>query len=223
MAGTAISIPQLEFTVQGAGRLAHTAVPTLRFEVGVDAGGREIRSVLLDIQIQIAARRRGYASADRDRLFDLFGHEKDWGTTLRTLLWTRTTLVVPPFSASTVVPLDVACSYDLEVLATRYFDALSDGMVPLELLFSGSVFYTGEDGALQTARIPWDREAEYALPVRTWKETMERHFPGSAWVRLEKDAYDALVAYRSRHALASWEDVVRRLPEEDDPRTREAP
>jgi len=43
---------------------------------------------------------------------------------------------------------------------------------------------------------------------------MERHFPGSAWVRLEKDAYDALVGYRSRHALASWEDVVRRLPED---------
>jgi len=121
---------------------------------------------------------------------------------------------VPPFSGSTVVPVDVACSYDLEVLATRYFDALSDGAVPLERLFGGSVFYAGEDGALQTARIPWDREAEYALPVRVWKETMERHFPGSAWVRLEKDAYDALVGYRSRHALASWEDVVRRLPED---------
>ena len=214
MAGTAVSIPQLEFAVRGAGRLVHAAVPTLRFEVGVDAGGRDIRSVLLDVQIQIAARRRGYESADRDRLFELFGHEKDWGTTLRTLLWTRTTVVVPAFHGSTVAPVDVPCSYDLEVLATRYFDALSDGMVPLELLFSGSVFYAADDGALQTARIPWDREAEYALPVRVWKETMERHFPGAAWVRLEKDAYDALVAYRSRHALASWEDVVRRLPED---------
>ena len=214
MAGTAISIPQLEFAVQGAERVAHAAVPTLRFAVAIDAGGREIRSVVLDVQIQIAARRRGYADAARDRLFELFGHEKDWGTTLRTLLWTRTTVVVPAFSGTTVVPVDVPCTYDLEVVATRYFDALSDGMVPLELLFSGSIFYPGEDGALQTARVPWDREAEYALPVRVWKETMERHFPGTAWIRLPKSAYDALCAYKARHALASWEDVVERLPEE---------
>src|SRR3954463_223081 len=153
MAGTAITIPQLEFAVQGAARLAHAAVPTLRFDVAIDAGGREIRSVLLDVQIQIAARRRGYADAARDRLFELFGHEKDWGTTLRTLLWTRTTLVVPAFTGSTVAAVDVPCTYDLEVIASRYFDALSDGTVPLELLFSGSIFYSAEDGALQTARI----------------------------------------------------------------------
>jgi hypothetical protein len=213
MASTADSqtIPQLAFAVQGAQRLAHTAVPTLRFELHVDAGGRDIRSVMLDVQVQIAARRRGYDDAARDRLFELFGHEKDWGTTLRTLLWTRTTLVVPAFTGATVAALDVPCTYDLEVIASRYFDALSDGTVPLELLFSGSVFYTGEDGGLQTARIPWEQDAEYALPVRVWKETMERHFPGTAWVRLPKESFDALCAYKSRHALAGWDDVVRRL------------
>jgi hypothetical protein len=214
MAFAAVSVPQLAFAVEGAERLAHTAAPTLRFDLRVDAGGREIRSILLDVQIQIAARRRGYDDADRERLFELFGHEKDWPTTLRTLLWTRTTLVVPPFAGSTVAPLDVPCTYDLEVTASRYFDALTDGTVPLELLFSGSVFYTGDDGALQTARIPWEQEAEYALPVRVWKQTMERHFPDTAWVRLPKDSYDALVAYKSRHALAGWDDVVERLLEE---------
>jgi hypothetical protein len=211
MASTAVSIPQLAFAVEDAQRLAHAAVPTLRFALRVDAAGRDIRSVLLDVQIQIAARRRGYDDAARDRLFELFGHEKDWGTTLRTLLWTRTTLVVPAFTGSTVAAVDVPCTYDLEVIASRYFDALSDGTVPLELLFSGSIFYSAEDGALQTARIPWEQEAEYALPVRVWKETMERHFPGSAWVRLPKESFDALCAYKSRHALAGWDDVVDRL------------
>src|SRR4051794_8634747 len=211
MAGTAVEIPQLAFAVQGAQRVAHAAVPILRFELRVDAAGRDIRSILLDVQVQIAARRRGYDDADRERLFELFGHEKDWGTTLRTLLWTRITLVVPAFSDSTVAALDVPCSYDLEVLATRYFDALGEGTVPLELLFSGSIFYSGEDGALQTARIPWEQEAEYALPVRAWKEAMERHFPGTAWLRLPKESYDALCAYKSRHALPGWDDVVERL------------
>jgi Family of unknown function (DUF6084) len=201
---------ELAFTVEGAARLEHAAVPTLRFALGVEAG-REIRSVLLDIQIQIPARRRGYDADAHDRLFELFGPVADWGTTLRTLLWTRTTVVVPAFSERTVVDLDVPCSYDLEVAASRYMDALSDGEVPLEFLFSGSVFYSGEDGELQTTRLSWESEAEYRLPVRVWKETMERYFRGTAWVRLSKESFDRLSAYKSRNALATWDDALEAL------------
>ena len=170
-----------------------------------------MRSVLLDVQIQIAARRRGYDASAHDRLFELFGPTADWGTTLRTLLWTRTTLVVPAFEGSTVVDLDVPCSYDLEVTASRYLDALGDGEVPLEFLFSGSVFYTGGGGELQTTRLSWESEAEYRLPVRVWKETMERYFRGTAWVRLSKESFDRLSAYKSRNALASWDDALEAL------------
>src|SRR5205823_4123563 len=116
--------------------------------------------VLLDVQIRIAARRRAYDPGAHERLFELFGPVADWGTTLRTFPWTRATLVVPPFEGSTVVHLDVPCSYDLDVAASRYLDALEDGEVPLELLFSGSVFYA-EDGRLQTTRLSWEKEAEY--------------------------------------------------------------
>jgi hypothetical protein len=209
------SIPDLAFAVVEAERMEYAAVPTLRFGLEVQSpGGRPVTSVLLDVQIRIAARRRAYDDAATDRLFDLFGPRESWGTTLGSLLWTRTTLLVPPFTGRTVVDLPVVCTYDLEVAATRYLDALSGGDVPLEFLFSGSVFYPGEDGALQTARIPWDREAEYRLPVAVWRETMDRHFPGAAWLRLQKDAYDRLVAFRSRRALPSWEAVVDALLEE---------
>ena len=201
---------ELGFSVLGADRVEHTAVPTLRFALGVESE-TPVRSVLLDVQIQIAARRRGYDDAAHDRLFELFGPVADWGTTLRTLLWTRTTLVVPPFSQSTVVDLDVPCSYDLEVAASRYLDALNDGVVPLEFLFSGSVFYSGEGGALQTTRLSWQSEASYALPVAVWKETMERYFRGTAWVRLSKESFDRLSAYKSRNALASWDDALEAL------------
>ena len=50
--------------------------------------------------------------------------------------------------------------------------------MPLELLFSGSVFYPDDGGLLQTSRIPWDGEAEYRLPVAVWRETMEQPLPG---------------------------------------------
>jgi hypothetical protein len=208
-------IPQLAFAVEDAQGLEHAAVPTLQFALRIDSvTGEPIRSVLLDTQIQIAARRRSYVGADHDKLFDLFGRREDWGTNLRTLLWTRTTLVVPPFTGSTVAELRVPCTYDLEVAAARYLDALADGDVPLEFLFSGTVFYSAPDGRLQTARISWDEDAEYALPVRVWREVMERHFPGTAWLRLPKGSFDRLCAYKARHALAGWDEVVDRLLEE---------
>jgi hypothetical protein len=200
---------ELGFSVVGAARVEHAAVPTLRFDVRVESE-EPVRSVLLDVQVQIAARRRGYDAAAHDRLFELFGAVKDWGTTLRTLLWTRTTLVVPAFSRDTVVALDVPCSYDLEVTASRYLDALTDGVVPLEFLFSGSVFYDTEAG-LQTNRLSWNSEASFALPVSVWKETMERYFRGTAWVRLSKDSFDRLSAYKSRNALATWDDALEAL------------
>jgi len=203
-------VVEVGFSVLGAARVEHTAVPTLRFALGVSSE-TPVRSVLLDVQIQIAARRRGYDASAHERLFELFGPVADWGTTLRTLLWTRTTLVVPAFEGSTVVHLDVPCSYDLEVAASRYLDALSDGDVPLEFLFSGSVFYTGSAGELQTTRLSWESEAGYALPVRVWKETMERYFRGTAWVRLSKESFDRLSAYKSRNALASWDEALEAL------------
>jgi hypothetical protein len=209
-------VPEIAFAVLDAARVEYAAAPTLGFTLRVDApDGRPIRSVLLDTQLQIAARRRHYDDDTRERLFELFGPVKGWGTTLRTLLWTRTTFAVPPFTGSTVVDLHVPCSYDMEVLATRYFDALPDGEVPLEFLFSGTVFYSGAGGQLQAARISWEQDAEYRLPVRVWRETMEHYFPGTAWLRLRKDSFDRLCAYKARHALASWEDTIDALMGEE--------
>jgi hypothetical protein len=197
-------IPELSFSVEGAERVEHAAVPTIAFALGI-ASERPVRSVLLDVQLQIAARRRPYDNAAHERLFELFGPVEQWGTSLRTLLWTRATLVVPPFTGSTVAQLPVACSYDLDVTASRYFDALDDGEVPLEFLFSGTVFY---GAPLQAARISWESEAAYRMPVALWRETMDRYFNGTAWLRLSKPSLDRLAAHKSRHALATWEDVV---------------
>jgi uncharacterized protein DUF6084 len=200
---------ELAFTVLDAARVEYAAVPTLRFTVRADApGGETVRSVLLDTQVQIAARRRHYDEAAFDRLFELFGPPADWGTTLRTLLWHRTTVVVPGFTDTTTFAVDVPCSYDLEVVASRYFDALPGGVVPLEFLFSGSVFAAGPGGALQITRLSWEQEAAYALPVRVWREVIDTYFRGQAWLRLRRDAFDRLAAYKSRNALATWEDAL---------------
>ncbi len=205
-------MPDLDFGVEGAEVLEFAAVPSLLFKLRIENLEEEpIRSVALNTQIRIAATQRHYDPAEQERLLELFGEPHRWGSTLRSLLWTHTTLQVPPFSGSTVVDMPVPCTYDLEVIGSKYFYALEEGEVPLEFLFSGTVFYAGEGGRLQVARISWEKEAEFRLPVRVWKEMMERYFPNSAWIRLRKDAFDRLYDYKVRRRLPTWEAAVEAL------------
>jgi hypothetical protein len=208
------SAPRLTFAVRSIAAAPYAAIPTLQLELAITAAGQQaVRSVLLDVQIQIAARRRAYAPGAQERLGELFGTADRWASTLRTLPWTRATVVVPPFTASTVVQVPVVCTYDLEVIAARYLQALDDGDVPLELLFSGTVFYGDAAGRLQTSRIGLDTEAQYRMPVAVYRDVMDRYFPGAAWLRLGKDSFDRLVAYKARKGLATWDDVVDELLE----------
>jgi hypothetical protein len=205
-------VPDLDFRVEGAEVLEYAAVPSLLFKLRVENLEEEpIRSVSLNTQVRIAATQRHYDTAEQERLLELFGEPHRWGNTLRSLLWTHTTQQISPFSGSTVVDMPVPCTYDLEVVGTKYFHALEDGEVPLEFLFSGTVFYAGEGGRLQIARISWEKEAEYRMPVRLWKEMMERYFPNSAWIRLHKDAFDQLYDYKVRMGLPNWEAAVEAL------------
>jgi hypothetical protein len=205
--------PELAFTVRDGGVLQHAAVPTLRFAVAVDTVGAaaQVRSVALNVEVRIAATRRRYEPEERDRLVDLFGHPDDWGRNLKTLHWTALTATVPPFTGSTEIELPITCTYDLEVTASKYFNALEDGEVPLEFLFSGTVFYAGADGRLQVGRIGWDKDADYRLPVSAWRDMIDRYFPDSAWLRLRRDSFDKLSAYKARHTLLTWEETVERL------------
>jgi hypothetical protein len=212
-----LAVPELHFAVEGARSLEYAAVPTLKFALQIESvTGHPIRSILLDAQIQIAARQRGYGPDAQERLLELFGTPERWGSTLSTLPWLRATLVVPPFTDSTLVDLLVPCTYDLEVTAARYFAALKDGFVPLEFLFSGSVFFASPSGMLQTARIAWDHDVGYRLPVAVWKEAMDAHFPGTAWLRLRTESLDRLCAYKARHAFESWDATIDSLLARDD-------
>jgi hypothetical protein len=205
-------VPDLDFGVEGAEVLKFAAVPSLLFKLRIENLEKEpIRSVALNTQIRIAATRRHYDTVEQERLLEVFGEPHRWGSTLRSLLWTHTNLQVPPFSGSTVVDMPVPCTYDLEVIGSKYFHALEEGEVPLEFLFSGTVYYAGEGGGLQIGRISWEKEAEFRLPVRLWKEMMERYFPNSAWIRLRKDAFDQLYDYKVRRGLPTWEAAVEAL------------
>lgn len=217
MIGTAAHVPgtapELGFTVLGCEPLPYAAAPALRFSLAIDAQGASVRSVMLEVQVRIAATQRGYTEAEQAQLGDLFGAAHRWSDTLKGLLWTHGSLVVPPFEGATVVDLPVPCTYDFDVAAAKYLSGVQEGEIPLDLLFSGTVFYAGPTGALQINRISWNAEASHRLPVRVWRATMDHYFPNSAWVRMGRESFDRLVAFRARRSLTSWEAVVDALLE----------
>ncbi len=204
-------VPELDFRVESADVLEFAATPTLLFKLGIrNLAAEPIRSIALTTQIRIVPAQRAYSAREQERLVELFGETARWGDTLKSLLWTHITTLVPPFNGSTVVEMPVPCTYDFEVVSAKYFHALEGGEAPLELLFSGTVFYAGSAG-LQAAQIPWTKEAQCRLPIELWKRMMDRYFPNSAWVRVHRDIFDRLYRYRIREGLPTWEAALERL------------
>lgn len=199
------------FACTGVRADRYAAGPTLVFRLRVATAEPDTRvhAMALRCQLRIEPARRGYGEAEAAGLADLFGERSRWGGTLLPLQFAHVSVMVPGFTGSTEVDLPVPCTYDLDVAATRYFDALEGGEVPLRLLFSGTAF-TGP-GGYRVEPVPWDREAAYPMPVAVWREMVEQHFPGCGWLRLPRSAMEALLAYRSRRALPSWEATVEAL------------
>lgn len=198
----------LHFEVLGARAEPWAAAPTLMLRLRIrNADEGRVDAIGLRIQIQIEPTRRHYTTAEEERLLELFGERARWGETLRGVLWTHVSAMVPQFTGTTEIDIPLLCSYDFEVAAAKYFHALDDGEIPLLLLFSGSVFATVETG-LSVDQIRWDREASYRLPVKVWRDVMNIYYPDSAWLRLRRDSFDALHRFKGRNALRTWEEAI---------------
>lgn len=203
-------MPDLRFEVESAEAVPFAIAPVIALKLRVEnaASGESIHTVALRAQIQIEVTRRTYTAQDREQLLDLFGEPDRWSRTLRTMLWTHASTVIPSFEGQIVTDLQVPCTFDFNIAATKYFYGLSEGDIPLELLFSGTVFYTGREGTLQVAPISWDKEARFRLPLTTWREMMDAYYPNSAWLCLHRDTFDRLYRYKVRRGIATWEQAL---------------
>jgi hypothetical protein len=110
-----------------------------------------------------------------------------------------------------MVDLQVPCTFDFNVAATKYFHGVSGGDIPLNLLFSGTVFYAGAERALQVAPISWDKEARFRLPVQTWREMMDIYYPNSAWLSLRRDVFERIYQYKVSRGIPTWEETIESL------------
>jgi hypothetical protein len=196
------AVPQPEFTVMNAAHLGFAATPTMVFSVAArEPTGIEVQSMSLQVQLMIDPARRGYDETTRERLAELFGPPASWAPSTQGLSWARVAAAVPTFKRETIFALEVPCTYDLEVAATKYFYALADGAVPLSFHFYGTIFYTGRGGRLQMTPVPWSSSAQFAMPVAAWKAMIDEHYPGGGWIRLGERALEALNTRRAQRGL----------------------
>lgn len=199
---------QLEFSVEDVLPEPYSVSPNLLAKLHIEeTTGEQVHALALRAQVRIDAHRRPYSEAEEPGLLDLFGPRSRWADTLRPFLWMHASAMVQGFTGATDIDLVLPCTYDFEVTGTKYLHALREGTIPLELLFSGTVFTRGSTG-FSVTQIPWDREAKYELPVRHWRALMDHYFPNSGWLRLHRESLDALNHYKSVRGLTTWDEAV---------------
>jgi hypothetical protein len=212
--------PEITFEVLGAAHEPFAAQPTLRFELSAfEPTERPIYAISLTAQINFDPARREYDPKTREDLFELFGAPERWPSTTRSFLWCHASTLVHSFSGATTFGLEVPCTADLEVVASRYVAALPDGEVPLTMHFTGRVMYQGPQRQVQVLHIPWHTSAKYRMPVSVWRDMMKHHHGSSGFVLLHEDTLAELKKYKRVRGLHSFDgvvlDMLERAPAED--------
>lgn len=206
-------MPDLGIMVESVNVLPFAASPMLAFKLRLTNAdpAQTIHTVVLRCQIQIEVTRRRYSAQDQENLRDLFGEPERWGQTLRNLLWTNTSVVVPQFTGVATVDLQVPCTFDFSIATTKYFNGLTDGEIPIVIMFSGSVFYADPNGALLVAPISWAAETKFRMPLKVWKDMMDVYYPNTAWLCVRRDVFEDLHRFKVERGIPTWEQTFEDL------------
>ena len=203
----------LSFEIVSAAPARDLVTPTIGFDLRIANKPPEerIQALLLRSQIQIEVARRRYSGVEQDRLRPLFDEPSRWGETLRTMTWTNLSSNVTAFTGETIHTLLLPCSFDFNVATAKYFQGIEGGEVPLTFLFSGTVFFENDEGALQVAPISWNSQARFRLPIETWKTLMDMHQGDEVCLNLRRDVFDDLCRLRGSFGLTTFEETIQRM------------
>ena len=206
--------PDVSFEIVAVSPVERAAAPTLSFATLVtDPTGIEVYTVALSVMFTIEPGKRSYDADARERLAELFGEPERWASTTGAFRWAQVDVLVPSFTGEAGFEIQVPCTYDHEIAATKYFGGLREGAVPLQIHFNGTLFYRGADGQLQMMMLPWDLSVRHDLPVETWRKMIDGHYPEGAWIRLEEGTLDRLRRLKTSGGLATYDRVVASLVE----------
>ena len=133
--------------------------------------------------------RRAYDAETRRALDELFGPPERWGATTRSLaLAPGADVSSREFTGATTFRLAVPCSYDLELVAAKYFYVAARRRGAAGFNFNGTIHYRGDDGRLQMSLVPWSCSAEFRMPTsRRGATLIEHHYPNRGWIGVSDD------------------------------------
>lgn len=204
--------PDPEFEIVGVRSLERAATPTLAFATRVsDPSGVEIYTASVSALLLIEPGKRSYQPEERERLVELFGEPERWASTTGAFRWAQVDVLVPSFTGETHFEIHVPCTFDHEIAATKLFSGLGGGVVPLQVHFNGTVFYRGPGERLQLMPLPWDRSVRCELPIATWREMIDRHYPQGAWIRVADATMRRLAERKASAGRATFDDCVAEL------------
>lgn len=207
---TAPPIAQPTFTVLDITPEPYSTVPRLAVQVGVTAGTEPVHALALRCQVRINPARRGYAEFEAEALSDLFGARERWADTQRSFLWQHCSAVVPGFTGAGEFTMYLECTYDFDISASRYLHIVSDGVVPLQFMFSGTLFNKGAAG-FSVQQVPWNCDDDYPMPVAVWRALITQHYPDTGWLRLRHDTIAALAKFKACDGSLDLDSAVRTL------------
>jgi Family of unknown function (DUF6084) len=204
-------VTEVTFTVVDVAPEPYSVSPQLTARIGVAASGADpVHAIALRCQVRVEPLRRPYSDDEAAGLTDMFGPRARWANTQRTFLWQHTAAMVQGFTGSTEVGLPLDCTYDFEVTGSKYLHALRGGTIPLQFLFSGTIFVNGERG-FAVQQVSWDQEDSYDMPVSVWHDLVHQHYPNSGWIRLSHDTVTALTRYKSERGMLDIDEAVTSL------------
>jgi hypothetical protein len=192
--------------------LRYAVTPTIALGLRVSAN-HPVSGIDLRCQIMIDVPSRAHSGAERARPHGAVRrHDRHApNAPLRPLVWTHTSANVPAFDRTCTVDLTIPLSSDFDVAVTKYFNSLDGEGIPLRLQFSGMISYRDMRDQLQIARIPLTTEAVGQLPLALVRSLRNRYYPGTAWLRIPRAAFERLIEYKRKTGLPSWEGAFDRL------------
>lgn len=203
--------PALSFSVVDSYADIYAASPQLQFRLrATEQTGETVHAIALRAQVMIEPQRRPYDETEAAGVAEIFGGRDRWRQTLKPFMWTQANAMVKGFQNVIDFELPVPCSYDFEVSAAKYLQALSGGDIPLRFLFSGTVFTRGETG-FSVTQVPWSLESGYRMPVSQWREVIDQFFPNTGWIRLDREMISELVRFKAARGLTTWDAVMESL------------
>ncbi len=204
--------PQPSIEITGAESHPLAVAPLLNFSARItESEGREVYTIALSCQVNVEPARRNYDAETKSALIDLFGEPERWGATTRSFMWTKVDVLVKSFTGSQTFDIPVACTFDTELAAVKYFYSLPEGKVPLSFMFSGTIFYRGDSGELRLVQVPWSSDARFAMPIEVWRKMIDHVYPNRAWVAVQRETLESLRLYRQRSGLPSFDATVAEL------------